>query len=274
MMKMRFIAASVALAAVTGAGLLPLAAQAQNVAVVNGKPVPKTRVDAIVAQVQKQAAARNQQLPPDLDKLVRDKVVTDEILTQEAERRGLAASAEFKQQMDIARQSILIGLLSTDVEKKSTVGDADVQKEYDRIKAQSGGTEYHARHILVEKEDDAKAIVAQLKAGAKFEDLAKKNSKDPGSAENGGDLDFAAPTNYVPEFSAAMVKLKKGEYTDVPVKSQFGYHIIKLEDTREAKFPPLADVKAQIQQRLSQQKAAAFRDELRAKAKTDYKFSN
>ena len=274
MMKMRFIAAGVALAALTGAALLPLAAQAQNVAVVNGKPVPKARVDAIVTQVQKQAAARNQQLPPDLDKLVRDKVVTDEILTQEAERRGLATSAEFKQQMDIARQSILIGLLSADVEKKTTVSDADVQKEYDKIKAQSGGTEYHARHILVEKEDDAKAIVAQLKAGAKFEDLAKKNSKDPGSAENGGDLDFAAPTSYVPEFSAAMVKLKKGEYTDVPVKSQFGYHIIKLEDTREAKVPPLADVKAQIQQRLSQQKAGAFRDELRAKAKTDYKFTN
>ena len=274
MMKMRFIAAGVALAALTGTAHQPHAAQAQNVAVVNGKPVPKARVDAIVTQVQKQAAARNQQLPPDLDKLVRDKVVTDEILTQEAERRGLGASTEFKQQMDIARQSILIGLLSADVEKKTTVGDADVQKEYDRIKSQSSGIEYHARHILVEKEDDAKAIVAQLKAGAKFEDLAKKNSKDPGSAENGGDLDFAAPTSYVPEFSAAMVKLKKGEYTDVPVKSQFGYHIIKLEDTREAKFPPLADVKAQIQQRLSQQKAAAFRDELRAKAKTDYKFSN
>ena len=274
MMKMRFIAASVALAAVTGAGLAPLAAQAQNVAVVNGKPVPKARADAIISQVQKQAAARNQQLPPDLDKLVRDKVVTDEILTQEAERRGLAASADYKQQMDIARQSILIGLLSADVEKKTTVSDADVQKEYDKFKAQSSGTEYRVRHILVEKEDEAKAIVAQLKAGAKFEDLAKKNSKDPGSAENGGDLDFAGPTAYVPEFSQAMVKLKKGEYTDVPVKSQFGYHIIKLDDMRDAQFPPLAEVKPQIQQRLAPQKAAAFRDELKAKAKTDYKFTN
>ena len=274
MMKMRFLAAGVALAAVTGAGLLPLAVQAQNVAVVNGKPVPKARVDAIIGQVQKQAAARNQQLPPDLDKLVRDKVVTDEILTQEAERRGLAASAEYKQQMDIARQSILIGLLSADVDKKVVISDTDVQKEYERFKAQSGGAEYQVRHILVEKEDEAKAIVAQLKAGAKFEDLAKKNSKDPGSAENGGDLGFAGPSAYVPEFSQSMVKLKKGEYTDVPVKSQFGYHVIRLEDTREAKVPPLADVKPQIQQRLAQQKAAEFRDELRAKAKTDYKFTN
>jgi len=270
-MKKSHIAASVLLAA---AGFAPLAALAQNVAVVNGKPVPKARVDAIISQVQKQAQQRNQQLPPDIDKLVRDKVVTDEILAQEAERRGLAASADFKSQMEIARQSILIGMLSTDLDKRTTVSDSEIQVEYDKFKAQSSGTEYRARHILVEKEDDAKALVAQLKSGAKFEDLAKKNSKDPGSAENGGDLDFAAPSAYVPEFSQAMVKLKKGDYTDVPVKTQFGFHIIKLEDTREAKFPPLAEVKPQIQQRLAQQKAAAFRDELRAKAKTDYKFSN
>jgi len=270
-MKKTFFAASIVLAA---AALAPIAVQAQNVAVVNGKPVPKSRVDAIVSQVQKQATQRGQQLPPDLDKLVRDKVVTDEILSQEAERRGLAASAEFKSQMEIARQTILIGLLSQDVEKKSTVSDAEVQAEYDKFKAQSSGTEYKARHILVEKEDDAKALIAQLKAGASFAELAKKNSKDPGSAPNGGDLDFASPQSYVPEFSQAMTALKKGEYTQVPVKTQFGYHIIMLEDTRAAQFPPLADVKPQITQRLTQQKATAFRDELRAKAKTDYKFSN
>ena len=270
-MKKRVFAASIVLAA---AGLASLAAQAQNVAVVNGKPVPKSRVDTIVSQVQKQAAARGQQLPPDFDKLVRDKVVTDEILSQEAERRGLATSAEFKSQMELARQSILIGLLSQDLDKTSKVSDAEIQKEYDKFKAQASGTEYKVRHILVEKEDEAKAILAQLKAGAKFEDLAKKNSKDPGSAPNGGELDFASPASYVPEFSQAMVKLKKGEMTETPVKSQFGYHIIKLEDTRAAQFPPLADVKPQIQQRLAQQKAAAFRDDLRAKAKTDYKFTN
>ena len=271
-MKKSFIVASVIVAA--AAGLAPFAAQSQNIAVVNGKPVPKARLDTILEQVKRQATQRQQQLPPDIDKLVRDKVVTDEILAQEAERRGLGASPEFKSQMEIARQSILIGMLSNDLDKKTTVGDADVQKEYDKLKAQSGGTEYRARHILVEKEDDAKAIVAQLKGGAKFEDLAKKNSKDPGSAENGGDLDFASPSSYVPEFSQAMVKLKKGEFTDVPVKTQFGYHILKLEDTRDAKFPPLAEVKGQIQQRLAQQKAATFRDELKTKAKTDYKFTN
>ena len=210
-MKKRFLAASIVLAAVAGTGLAPLAAQAQNIAVVNGKPVPKARADAVIAQVQKQAAARGQQLPPDIDKLVRDKVVTDEILVQEAERRGLGTSNDYKQQMEIARQSILIGLLAADVDKKATVSDAEIQAEYDKFKAQASGTEYRVRHILVEKEDDAKAIIAQLKAGAKFEDLAKKNSKDPGSAENGGDLDFANAGAYVPEFSQAMVKLTKGE---------------------------------------------------------------
>ena len=270
MMKRSF-AASIVLAA---AGLASLAAQAQNIAVVNGKPVPKARADAIVSQVQKQAQSRGQQLPPDLDKMVRDKVVTDEILSQEAERRGLASSPEFKSQMEIARQTILISLLSQDLDKKSAVSDADIQKEYDKFKAQATGTEYKVRHILVEKEDEAKSILAQLKAGAKFEDLAKKSSKDPGSAPNGGELDFAAPSSYVPEFSQAMTALKKGETTETPVKTQFGYHIIRLDDTRAAQFPPLAEVKPQIQQRLAQQKAAAFRDELRAKAKTDYKFSN
>ena len=273
-MKKRFLAASIVVAAVAASGLAPLAAQAQNIAVVNGKPVPKARADAVIAQVQKQAAARGQQLPPDIEKLVRDKVVTDEILVQEAERRGLGGSNDFKQQLEMARQTILIGLLAADVDKKATVSDAEIQAEYDKFKAQASGTEYRARHILVEKEDDAKAIIAQLKAGAKFEDLAKKSSKDPGSAPNGGDLDFASPSSYVPEFSQAMTALKKGEYTETPVKTQFGYHIIKLEDTRAAQFPPLADVKPQIQQRLAQQKAAAFRDELRAKAKTDYKFTN
>ncbi|MEP7058580.1 MAG: peptidylprolyl isomerase [Caldimonas sp.] len=260
--------------ALTVALAAPLPAQAQNIAVVNGKAVPKARVDALTAQITKQAAARGQALPPDLDRLVRDKVVLDEMFVQEAERRGLAGSADYKAQMEMARENILVQALLADYEKKNPVNDADISAEYDKFKAQSSGTEYRARHILVEKEDEAKALIAQIKAGAKFEDLAKKNSKDPGSGANGGDLDFASPSAYVPEFSQAMVKLKKGEMTDVPVKSQFGYHIIQLEDTREAQFPPLADVKPQIQQRLAQQKIAAFRDEIRAKAKTDYKFSN
>ena len=124
----------------------------------------------------------------------------------------------------------------------------------------------------MEKEDEAKALIAQIKAGAKFEDLAKKSSKDPGSGANGGDLDFAKPDSYVPEFGQAMAKLKKGEMTDTPVKTQFGYHIIRLDDTREAAFPAFDDVKAQIKQRLEQVRTQDYQDQLRSKAKTDYKF--
>jgi peptidyl-prolyl cis-trans isomerase C len=221
-----------------------------------------------------QAVKQNQPRTPELEQQVRDEVVLREMFMQEAEKRGLAVSNDYKQQMELARQTILIRELFNDFQKKNPVSDADVQAEYDKFKGQSGGTEYRARHILVEKEDKAVALIAQIKGGAKFEELAKANSKDTGSGENGGDLDFANPSSYVPEFSAALVKLKKGEMTETPVKSQFGYHIIRLEDTREAQFPPLADVKTQITQRLAQAKLAKFRDDIRAKAKTDYKFAN
>lgn len=266
-MKKFVLAASVA---ALSAAFLPVTASAQNVAIVNGKPVPKARVELLVGQVTKNGQPRS----PELEAQVRDEVVLREIFMQEAAKRGIPQSADYKAQMELASQSIMIRELFADYAKKNPVTDADAQAEYDKFKAQNSGTEYRARHILVEKEEEAKALIAQLKGGAKFEDLAKKNSKDPGSGENGGDLDFAAPGAYVPEFSQAMVKLKKGELTETPVKSQFGWHIIKLEDTREAKFPPLEEVKGQIQQRIGQQKLAEFRDGIRAKAKTDYKFSN
>jgi len=265
------ISASLRLTSFALAALLaaPLAAQAQNIAIVNGKAVPKARVEALMTQ----AVKSGQPKTPELEQQVRDEVVLREIFLQEAEKRGLAATPEYKQQVEFARQTLLIRELFADFQKNSPVTDAEAKAEYDKFKNQSSGTEYRARHILVEKEDEAKALIAQIKGGAKFEDVAKKNSKDPGSGENGGDLDFAAPGAFVPEFSAAMVKLKKGEMTDAPVKSQFGWHIIKLEDTREAKFPPLEEVKGQIQQKLGQQKIGEFRDAIRAKAKTDYKFS-
>ena len=267
--KAALLAASLSLAA-------PLVS-AQNIAIVNGKAVPKARVDAMIEQILKSPQQPGQPpmaKSPELEQKVKDEIVMREILIQEAERRGLQGTPDYKIQMELTRQSILIRSLFQDFEKKSGTTDAEARAEYDKIKAANGDKEYRARHILVEKEEDAKAILAQLKGGAKFEDLAKKNSKDPGSAENGGDLDWANPGNYVPEFSAAMVKLNKGEVTDTPVKSQFGYHIIKLEDTRAVQFPAFDEVKAQIIQRNNQAKTAKFREELKTKAKTDYKFAN
>ncbi len=249
---------------------------AQNIALVNGKAVPKARVDAMLEQIlkQQQPGQPPQAKTPELEQKVKDEIVLREIFLQEAERRGLQNSADYKTQMEFARQSILIRSLFMDFEKKNTTSDAEARAEYDKIKAANGDKEYRARHILVEKEDEAKALIAQIKGGAKFEDLAKKNSKDPGSAENGGDLDWANPGNYVPEFSQALTKLEKGQMTDAPVKSQFGFHIIKLEDVRATQFPGFDEVKGQIIQRQNQAKLAKFRDELKSKAKTDYKFSN
>jgi peptidyl-prolyl cis-trans isomerase C len=267
-MSSKSLAVRAAIAVAASALLLPLAAQAQNIAIVNGKAVPKARLDALLAQAQR----AGQQVGPEVQQQARDQVVLREIFAQEAEKKGIAATPDYRAQMELARQSVLIRELFENYKKNNPVTDAEAKAEYDKFKAQSTGTEYRARHILVEKEEDAKSLIAQIKAGANFEDLAKKNSKDPGSGANGGDLDFAKPDSYVPEFSAAMVKLKKGEMTEEPVKSQFGWHIIRLDDVREAAFPGFEEVKGQLKQRMEQAKMQAYTEDLRKKAKTDYKF--
>ena len=267
-MKKFVLAATVA---ALSAALVPVSAGAQNIATVNGKPVPKARAELLINQVTKSG---QQQRTPELETQVKDEVVLREIFIQEAEKRGIPASADYKTQMELARQSILIRELFADFAKKNPVTDAEAQAEYEKFKAANSGKEFRARHILVEKEEDAKALIAQIKGGAKFEDLATKSSKDPGSAANGGDLDWANGNSYVPEFTQALAKLAKGEMTAEPVKTQFGYHIIRLDDTRDASFPAFDDVKPQILQRLNQQKVGAFQQELRTKAKTDYKFAN
>jgi peptidyl-prolyl cis-trans isomerase C len=257
-------------AAAATAALAPLAASAQNVAIVNGKAVPKTRVDALI----KQAQRAGQQVGPEVQQQARDQVVLREIFAQEAERRGVAAGADYREAMEIARQSILIRELFEDFRKKNPVTDDEALAEYNKFRAQASGTEYRARHILVEKEEEAVGLIKQIKGGGKFDELAKKHSKDTGSGEKGGDLDYAKPDSYVPEFGKALVALKKGEMTETPVKSQFGFHIILLEDVREAPFPAFDDVKGQLKQRLEQQKLQKFQEELRTKAKTDYKFGS
>jgi len=240
-----------------------LPAMAQNLAVVNGKPIPSSRADVMI----KQMTSQGQQDTPELRAMVKDELINREILIQEADKLGLGTNADVKNQIEIARQSILIRALVADYLKKNPVKDADIKAEYDRFKAQASDKEYHARHILVEKEDEAKAIIAKLKGGAKFEDLAKASSKDPGSAANGGDLDWASPASFVKPFSDALVALKKGELSETPVKTQFGYHIIKLDDVRTAKIPTLEEVKPQIAESLQQKKLQAFQQQLRSKAK-------
>ncbi len=239
-----------------------LPAVAQNIAVVNGKPIPSARVETMV----KQFVGQGQQDTPQLREMVKEELVNREILLQEADRRGVSNSPDVKTQLEMARQQIVIQGLVQDHLKKNPVTEAEMKAEYDKFRAQASDKEYHARHILVETEAEAKDIIAKLKKGTKFADLAKA-SKDPGSAANGGDLDWAAPASYVKPFSDALVALKKGEFTDKPVKTEFGYHVIKLEETRPAKIPTFDEVKPQIAKSLQQRKLQVFQEELRAKAK-------
>ena len=254
------------LSAVTAAVLsIALPVAAQNVAIVNGKPVPKARVDALAAQL----AKSGRPVSAEMEGQIKDEVIAREVFMQEAQKRGLDASDDFKVQMELARQTLLIRELFADYQKKNPVTDADIKAEYDKFAAANGGKEYRARHILVEKEDEAKAIIASLKKGGKFDEIAKKQSKDPGSGANGGDLDWANASSYVPEFSGALVKLNKGQLTQEPVKSQFGWHVIRLDDVRDAQLPKLDEVKPQIAQQLQQQRLAKFQEDLRGKAKIE-----
>src|SRR5512133_264967 len=237
----------------------------QNLAIVNGQPVPKARMDMLASQLAKSGRPVSTEMQGQL----KDEVIAREIFMQEAQKRGLDATDDFKAQMELARQTLLIRELFTDYQKANPVSDQEIQAEYDRFVATNAGKEYRARHILVEKEDEAKAILASLKKGGKFDEIAKKQSKDPGSGANGGDLDWANAASYVPEFSAALVKLNKGQTTPEPVKTQFGWHVIRLDDVREAQLPKLEDVKPQIAQQLQQQRLAKFQEDLRGKAKIE-----
>ena len=236
---------------------------AQNVATVNGKPIPAARVDQMVKQVVAQGRATDS---PQLREMIKKDLIGREVLIQEADKQNVGGRADVKAAIDNARQSIIINAMLADYVKKNPVKDADIKAEYDKAKAGAPDKEYHARHILVEKEEDAKAIITKLKGGAKFDELAKQ-SKDPGSAAQGGDLGWTDPSRFVPEFSKAMTSLQKGAITDTPVKTQYGYHVIKLEETRPLAIPPLDQVKQQVAEQLQQRKLAEYRESLLKKAK-------
>jgi len=249
--------------AVSLVAVLSLSAWSQNLAIVNGKPVPSSRVEALKQQVERSGRP----VTPEILAQIKEELIAREVFMQEARKRGLETSEDYKAQIELARQSLLIRELFASFQKKNPVTEAEIKAEYDKFVAANGGKEYRARHILVDKEDEAKTLIADIKKGAKFEDLAKKASKDPGSGANGGDLDWANAASYVPEFSNAMVKLEKGQMTDTPIKSQFGFHVIRVDDVREAQLPKLEEVKPQITQQLTQAKLAKYQDDLRAKAK-------
>ena len=243
----------------------PTAAATGPVATVNGVQIPRQRADLITQQRAQQGDADGEQLRA----AVKEELINREIIQQEATRTGFAKRAELQQELDFVRQTVIVQAYLRDWAQKNPTSDADIQKEYARAKAQTGSTEYRARHILVPTEDEAKKLIAEIAKGAKFEEVAQKNTKDDGTRPRGGDLDWNVPGTFDKAFSDAMVKLEKGTMTSVPVRTRFGFHIIRLEDVRPVNFPPLAQVKPQIQQRMTQQRIDALVRDLRGKAKVE-----
>jgi len=240
----------------------PKAAPAPAAKAAEGKALyPQAQFDIVL----KDRLAQGQQDTPELRNAIREELNTRELLAREARRKGMDKNAELKTQMDLASQTVLVRAYVSDWIKANPVPEADLRKEYDAIRAQIGDKEYKVSHILVDNETDAKEVIAELQKGAKFADLAKARSKDPGSKDRGGDLDWNAPANFVKPFSDAMVKAEKGKFTPQPVQTQFGWHVILVEDVRDAKVPSFDEVKPQLAQRLQAQMLDKYFRDLRAK---------
>jgi len=265
-MKAYFLVAGAVLAGAIATPALPQTASrdTDKAATVNGKAIPKSRVDFLVKQQAAQGAPDNEQVRD----AVLDRLINIEVVVQEAERKGLAKNAEVRSQLELARQQIIFQAYLQDYLKSHPVKDEAARAEYNKVKSQRGDKEYKARHILVEKDAEAKEIIEQLKKGAKFEELAK-HSTDIGSRDKGGELDWQPASTYVKPFADALAKLEKGKTTESPVRSQFGWHVIRLDDVRPMQFPAFDDVKQQIVGMLQNQEVEKVVKGLRAKAKVE-----
>lgn len=243
----------------------PVAATSNKpLAVVNGKPIP-----ALYGELVEKQMAQGQPKSPQLDARVRDSLVNLELLSQEAAKKGLDKDPRVAAMLNIGRMDQLAKAYLEDYVKAHPITEAEIKATYDKAKTEAVEPEYLAHHILVPTEAEAKKLIADLNKKAKFDDLAKKYSKDPGSAKNGGKLDWSDRRAYVPEFATALAALKKGETTQTPVKTQFGYHIIRLDDTRKPQIPPLDAVRGEITQQLQQQRVRQAIEAARAGAKVE-----
>jgi len=259
---------TVKIAALAIIGILainPAFAEDKSAAMVNGISIPQARIDLRV----KAAAAQGQPDSPELRKAIREDMINLEVVAQEAKKNGLDKNPEVIEQMELAKGSVLVGAYVQDYAKSHPITEDQLKQEYDKLKTTLGNNEYNVSHILVDTEDEAKAIIAQLGKKGKFDKIAKAKSKDAGSAEKGGSLGWAVPSNFVPPFANALLSLKKGTYTKEPVKSQFGWHVIKLDDVRSLKVPSFEELKPQMQQRLQQQTIQDLITALRSKAKIE-----
>ena len=243
----------------------PATAAAATKIVVNGVTIPQSRID----MMNRELTASGQPNTEERQRAVKEELINREVLVQAAQKRGLDKNADVIAQMDMARQAVLVRALFESEVKANPITDADLQKQYEDFKKSMGENEYKIRHILVDKEDDAKAIIAELGKGSDFAKLAKEKSKDPGSKDNGGDLDWGPSARYVKPFAEAVTSMKKGQLTTAPVKTDFGYHVIRLDDVRPLKVPAFDELKEQFRQRAQQQQIQKLVMELRGKAKVE-----
>lgn len=236
-------------------------------ATVNGIAISKSRVDMVVQQ----GLSAGQPDTPEARKGIIEKLAMQTLAAEEAIRKGLDKSPEVIAQIDLIRQSVLANAYVEDLIKSSTASDDMLKAEYEKIKAALTGSEYKARHILVGTEAEAKGIIAKLqKDASSFEKLAMEKSDDTGSKAKGGELGWFDLNGIVPEFGTAVSKLEKGTITQEPVKTQFGYHVILLEDSRPIEAPPFEEIKPQLAQQLQQQTLQKQMDDLKTKAKIEY----
>ena len=233
--------------------------------VVNGVTIPQSRVDAMNKELNAQGQPDN----AERQNAVREELVNREILAQAAQKRGLDKNPDIQAQMDMARQAVLVRALFENEVKTNPVSDADLARQYEQFKGSMGTNEYKVAHILVDKEEDAKQIIDQLNKGGDFAKIAKERSKDPGSKDTGGDLDWGPSARYVKPFSDAVTTQQKGKISAAPVKTDFGYHVIRVDDVRPLKVPEFTEVKEQFRQRAQQQQIQKMVLELRQKAKIE-----
>lgn len=243
--------------------LTALPSFAADIATVNGKGINQSLYDFI----SKDATARGQTVDANTKEMIINKLVSSELIYQEAQRIGLDKNPDYKAREELGRRELLVNTFLQDYLKKNPVSEADTKAAYDKYKQALGDKEYSARHILVATEAEAKDIIAQLGKGSDFAKLAKEKSKDPGSKDKGGDLGWFSPAGMVKPFSDAVVGMKKGAVTQAPVQTQFGWHVIKLEDTRATQPPAYEKVKDGLQKQLQQRQLEKYLADLKSKAK-------
>lgn len=258
MQKITRCAASLLIGAMLSASAI---AEGKTLVTVNGSAIPQSTADLFIAEQKSHGAEDN----AELRNAVREELIRRELLVQEAKKAGLDKKSDVLAQINAMRQSILIRAFIQDYAQKHPIGDTQLKAQYEVLKSQMSGTEYKARHILVKEEAEAKTIVEKLKKGEKFADLAKQ-SIDPGTKDNGGDLGWATPTSFVKPFADALTGLGKGKYTETPIKTDFGYHVIQLEDSRPQTIPSFEELKPRLQQQAQAEQIGKMVEELRTKA--------